>query len=232
MSASDDDEMGGSGSDSDGECGPGIDVAERDAAVAEPPLPAAPAPPVAVGGLVEGADVWHTGWVRPVPDVRPVNKVARNHGDKLTDGPSARARSMDLSTPVKCFLALWNREVTDRIQRVTTAKLALRDKPALDHAELLKFFALEITMGLKRQGNVRSYYDTRHFGEGFIPLLLVNTLPAPRRVRGRGARDEAIVASQAVILRPSRCFFLPYDSADEPTLRPRHAASSVPGYLW
>ena len=41
MSASDDVERGGSDPDSDGECGPGIDVAERDAAVAEPPLPAA-----------------------------------------------------------------------------------------------------------------------------------------------------------------------------------------------
>lgn len=119
-----------------------------------------------------GADVWHSGWMRPVPDIPPPNKAVRNRDGKLDDGPSTYARSQDLSTPLKCFQALWNREVTDRIAQVTTAKLATRDKAAaVTHEELLKFFALEITMGLKKQGSVRSYSDTKHFGEHRASLL-------------------------------------------------------------
>jgi len=172
MSASDDDETGGSDPDSDGECGPAINAAERDAAADEPPLHAAPPPPVPVAGPLEGADVWHSGWMRPVPDIPPPNKAVRNRDGKLDDGPSTYARSQDLSTPLKCFQALWNREVTDRIAQVTTAKLATRDKAAaVTHEELLKFFALEITMGLKKQGSVRSYSDTKHFGEHRASLL-------------------------------------------------------------
>ena len=161
----DDDQDSVSGPDSDGDVGPALDVAFRDGAVddavaaAPPPVIAAPA-----GVLQEGADVWHQGWMRPVPDIAPTNKAVRNRGEKLTDGPSAYARGLGLSTPVKAFLALWSRELMERIQRVTTVKLAARDLPDLSTHELVKFIALEITMGLKKQGSVRSYYDTSHFG--------------------------------------------------------------------
>lgn len=162
-----DDEEQESGPDSDGEGAPCVDVDARDAsmeaAALEPAGPAAAAHAPVGEGSLEATAAWVPGWARPVPDIRPENKAVRNHGDKLTDGPSGHARSADLSSPLKCFLAVWTRGLIERIQRVTTAKLVAKGKPALDYAELLVFFALEVTMGLKRQGSVRSYYDKKHF---------------------------------------------------------------------
>ena len=163
-----DDEEGDPRPDSDGESGPCVDVDARDAAV-EVAVPGPAPPPAEAGASVvegppEGAATWPPGWARTIPDRRPHNKGVRNRGDKLTDGPSGFARTAGLATPLTCFLAVWTRSLMERIQRVTTAKLTARGKPALEFQELLVFVALEITMGLKRQGSVRSYYDKEHFG--------------------------------------------------------------------
>ena len=67
------------------------------------------------------------------------------------------------------FQLLWRPDLARRIVDRTNLKLDILKKPRMDMNEFMRLLALQFTMGLKNQGSVATYWDTKHFGKP-LPL--------------------------------------------------------------
>ena len=74
------------------------------------------------------------------------------------------ARRAGVKTPLDALTLLWTPDLARHILDRTNLKLDFLKKPRMDMPEFLQLLALQLTMGLKDQGNVATYWDTKHFG--------------------------------------------------------------------
>lgn len=132
--------------------------------------PEAPPPEVVIPAAGAGVEVVvevhdpHPGWVRQQPDIdhKPVRH--RNVNGKFDGGLSALGEATGMPTPFATFQLLFDTAVMDRIIRCTNPYLEAHHHKPMDRPELLRYMALLYTMGLKRQGDVPSYWSTQFFG--------------------------------------------------------------------
>jgi len=159
-----DSELGSEGGGSDGDNNPEVsDEEEVDAAAPVAPEPPVAAPPAAPLPAAPSAR-WVPGWRRDKPDPGPPRNPFRQTGVTFEEGPTAFARRQEVDHPGDAFALLWTPDLARRIIDRTNLKLDILKQPRMDMLEFLRLLALQITLGLKHQGSVPSYWDTTHFG--------------------------------------------------------------------
>lgn len=107
------------------------------------------------------------GWHRPTTDRGPTYKFKPMSEADSQPRRQGEALKSDRATPRYLFRLFWDNELLDKIKAATNLHFAkkLKGKPTpLTTAELLRFLALSITMGINRQPQVAHYWRADSFG--------------------------------------------------------------------
>ena len=127
---------------------------------AEGPAPAPPPPPPAVVDLCDG---WYLPEVDdsvgrvPACDTVSTRFLVQHIPHDLPTSPGR-------GSALTMFRAIWDADVVNMMLTFTNERLRRRRADELSEAELWRWLALTLTMGVAKQPTLESYWSTTHFG--------------------------------------------------------------------